>query len=148
MALTEDVYYMSLIYASLRADHLTLLHLSLSDFVKERVPRGKALRRAAVYHKLKHPERFECAALPGGRGPAGRQPPPHSSMSHFHRERSPAAPACVCGGRYVRQRPQLLSPLETTVHRKSGAKCASLPDKYRPTARLTHCCERWRFCYA
>ena len=56
--LTEDVYYMHLLYRQLRHEPLTMLQMSLSEFRVERAKRGKALRRAAVYHKLKYPQRF------------------------------------------------------------------------------------------
>ena len=54
--LTEDVYYMHLLFKALRNDSLTLLHLTLSEYVVERG--NRALRRADIYHKLKRPERF------------------------------------------------------------------------------------------
>ena len=55
--LTEDVYYMHLLFKLLRNDSLTLLHLTLSEYVVERG--NRALHRADVYHKLKRPDRFE-----------------------------------------------------------------------------------------
>lgn len=55
--LTEDVYYMHLLFKARKRLDLTLLHLTLSEFVVERGER--ALHRADVYHKLKKPNRFE-----------------------------------------------------------------------------------------
>ena len=54
--LTEDVYYMHLLFKQLRNESLTLLHLTLSEYVVERG--NRALHRADVYHKLKKPDRF------------------------------------------------------------------------------------------
>ena len=57
--LTEDVYYMHLLYRAMRNESLTLVHLTLSEYV---VARGsRALYRADVYHRLKRPERWEYA---------------------------------------------------------------------------------------
>ena len=55
--LTEDVYYMHLLFKALRNTSLTLVHLTLSEYVVERGAR--ALHRADVYHKLKRPDRWE-----------------------------------------------------------------------------------------
>ena len=55
--LTEDVYYMHLLYKALHNASLTLIHLTLSEYVVERGAR--ALHRADVYHKLKLPQRWE-----------------------------------------------------------------------------------------
>ena len=57
--LTEDVYYMHLLFKALRNASLTLVHLTLSEYIVERGAR--ALHRADVYHKLKRPERWEYA---------------------------------------------------------------------------------------
>lgn len=57
--LTEDVYYMHLLYKELHNASLTLVHLTLSEFIVERGAR--ALHRADVYHKLKRIERWEYA---------------------------------------------------------------------------------------
>ena len=55
--LTEDVYYMHLLFKRLKNESLTLLHLTLSEYVVERG--NRALHRAEIYHKLKRPDRFE-----------------------------------------------------------------------------------------
>lgn len=55
--LTEDVYYMHLLFQHLRNASLTLLHLTLSEYVVERG--NRALHRAQIYHKLKQPHRFQ-----------------------------------------------------------------------------------------
>ena len=55
--LTEDVYYMHLLFKQLRHQPLTILHLTLSEYVVERG--NRALHYASVYHKLKKPDRWE-----------------------------------------------------------------------------------------
>ena len=59
----EDIYYMHLLFKELANRSLTLVHLSMSEYVVER---SKHLVTADVYHKLKRPERFEFfQAQPG-----------------------------------------------------------------------------------
>ena len=48
---------MHLLFKQRRNLSLTLLHLTLSEFIVERG--NRALHRAQVYHKLKKPDRFE-----------------------------------------------------------------------------------------
>ena len=55
--LTEDVYYMHLLFKVWKRAPLTLVHLTLSEYVVERGTR--ALHSADVYHKLKRTDRFD-----------------------------------------------------------------------------------------
>ena len=55
--LTEDVYYMHLLFKALGSAPLTLVHLTLSEYVVEHGER--ALHPADIYHKLKRQERWE-----------------------------------------------------------------------------------------
>mmetsp|Transcript_3314 Transcript_3314/g.8246 ORF Transcript_3314/g.8246 Transcript_3314/m.8246 type:complete len:123 (-) Transcript_3314:43-411(-) len=55
--MTEDVYYMHLLFKDWGNRSLTLLHLTLSEFVVER--KERALLPADIFHKLKKPGRFD-----------------------------------------------------------------------------------------
>ena len=59
MIVYDDVYYASLVFELFGNRSLTLVRAPLSEYVKERPQR---LQRALVYHKLKHPKRFEYVA--------------------------------------------------------------------------------------
>lgn len=52
----DDVYYSALVFEAFRSRSLTLVRAPFSEYVKERIER---LQPALIYHKLKHPMRFE-----------------------------------------------------------------------------------------
>ena len=120
--LTEDVYYMHLLFKALRNSSLTLLHLTLSEYVVERGPR--ALGRADVYHKLKKPERWDYVRQRRAKllGPLPTTPGASSAG----------------GG--------------DAVDVERAARCAPMASKYRVrrggqlVARLEHCCQAWQWC--
>lgn len=124
--LTEDVYYMHLLFKELRHAPLTILHLTLSEYVVERG--NRALHYATVYHKLKRPDRFEYIRkrphllLPGL---SGR---PRRSADAFHDGRPPAPMAAA---------PPHCQPMTAKYRVRRRGKLV---------AKLEHCCEQWTWC--
>ena len=84
--LTEDVYYMHLLFKKYKQAALTLVHLTLSEYVVERG--NRALHRADVYHKLKKTDRFEYVrSRPQLLAPRRTAPPHCESLTTKYRVR-------------------------------------------------------------
>ena len=61
LVLLEDVYYCYLVFRELNASSVALVNMPISEYVKERAQKNRFPfpSRAHVYHKLRHPARFE-----------------------------------------------------------------------------------------
>ena len=59
--LLEDVYYSYLVFRELSTGNVTLVNMPMSEYVKERLHRNMFPfpAKAHIYHKLRHPVRFE-----------------------------------------------------------------------------------------
>lgn len=121
--LTEDVYYMHLLFKARKHLDLTLVHLTLSEYIVERGSR--ALHHADVYHKLKKMDRFNYVRnrlqLLAPRAAPNVHPLPCESMTSKYR---------------IRRGGQLVAKLEHCCENWQWCELSPLKARGRPRRRV------------